>query len=198
MRVMNKLIGIDPGHGGSDRANRGPTGYVEADGVLDMALACRDELIEKGSAVVMTRENDKTLSLSERASIFNKAEVDVAVSIHTNAAAASSIRGIETIYSICGGSGKQMAEVLSRRLKNDLGLTIRRVFSRESEEHPGTDYYGIIRKTVMPCVIIEVEFHSNPEAESLLKNSDFRHRAGVSIAHGIMNFIEKRGETGEN
>ena len=34
---MPKIF-IDPGHGGSDTANRGPTGYVEAYGVLDIAL----------------------------------------------------------------------------------------------------------------------------------------------------------------
>lgn len=182
-------IGIDAGHGGADRANRGPTGYIEADGVLDMAVACRDELIRAGYTVVMTRETDQTLSLAERADIFNQAGVDLAVSIHTNAAMPG-VRGIETIHSIHGGPGQGLAAVIANRLQVDLNLPLRRVFSRESETKPGKDYYGIIRLTRMPCVIVEVEFHSNPDAERLLKESWFRQKAGVSIANGIISFVE--------
>jgi len=39
MIYMKKFkVEIDPGHGGKDRANRGPTGYIEADGVLQMSM----------------------------------------------------------------------------------------------------------------------------------------------------------------
>ena len=49
-----KRIVIDAGHGGSDRANRGPTGYVEADGVLDISLKLRKILADSGYTVMMT------------------------------------------------------------------------------------------------------------------------------------------------
>jgi N-acetylmuramoyl-L-alanine amidase len=183
-------IGIDPGHGGADRSNIGPTGYIEADGALEMALVCRDELIRAGYTVVMTRETDQTLSLAERADIFNRAKVDLAVSIHTNAYKNPQVRGIETIHSIHGGPGQGLAAVIANRLQVDLNLPLRRVFSWESETKPGKDRMAIIRLTRMPCVIVEVEFHSNPDAERLLKESWFRQRAGVSIAQGIMSFTE--------
>lgn len=188
MKAMAK-IGIDPGHGGTDRSNVGPTGYIEADGVLDISLACREELIKAGYKVVMTREADQTLSLDQRATILNRAKVDYAVSIHTNAAAVPSVRGIETIYSINRGPGEGLALAIAGQLHIDLNLPLRRVFCRESQVNPGVDYYGMIRKTRMPCTIIEVEFHSNPDAERLLKESWFRQKAGISIAHGIMKFL---------
>lgn len=184
-------IGIDPGHGGTDRSNVGPTGYIEADGALDIALVCRDELVRAGYDVVMTRERDETLSLTERANIFNRAGVDLAVSIHTNAAMPG-VRGIETIHSIYKGAGQELACVIANRLQVDLNLPLRRVFSRESETKVGKDYYGIIRLTRMPCVIVEVEFHSNPDAERLLKEDWFRQKAGISIANGIISFMEGR------
>lgn len=189
MKAMAK-IGIDPGHGGADRSNIGPTGYIEADGVLDMSLACRDELVRAGYEVIMTRETDQTLSLAERADIFNRARVDYAVSIHTNACEEPRVRGIETIHSIHGGPGQGLAAVIANRLQVDLNLPLRRVFSWESETKPGKDRMAIIRLTRMPCVIVEVEFHSNPKAEAHLKDPDFRKRAGVSIARGIMEFCE--------
>lgn len=186
-----KKIGIDPGHGGSDRSNRGPTGYIEADGVLDISKHCANELLNNGYEIVMTRDKDTSLSLRTRANILNKAGVDIAVSIHSNAAGDHRVRGIETIHSINPNSpGQKLARVIYDRLKNDLGLPGRRVFSRESETTPGTDYYGMIKHTTMPCVIVEVEFHSNPKAEALLKDPDFRKRVGVSIARGITEFCE--------
>ncbi len=189
-----KKIGIDPGHGGKDRANRGLTGYIEADGVLDISKHCANHLLENGYEITMTRERDETLSLRTRADILNKAQVDIAVSIHSNATGDYKVRGVETIHSINQNSpGKKLARIIYDRLHNDLGLPGRRVFSRESETNPGTDYYGIIKHTAMPCVIVEVEFHSNPKAEALLKDPDFRKRAGVSIAEGIMEFREVSG-----
>lgn len=190
--MMEKMvkIGIDPGHGGTDRANRGPTGYIEADGALDIALVCRDELVRAGYDVVMTRETDQTLSIAERADIFNRSGVDLAVSIHTNAWDDPRVRGIETIHSIHKGPGQGLAAVIANRLQVDLNLPLRRVFSRESETKPGKDYYGIIRLTRMPCVIVEVEYHTNPDAERLLKEDWFRQKAGVSIAQGIISFVE--------
>lgn len=187
-------IGIDAGHGGIDRSNRGPTGYIEADGVLDMAWACRGELENAGLEVVMTRTRDQTLSLEERAAIFNQAKVDLAVSIHTNAFKNTQVRGIETIHSIHKGVGQGLALVIANRLQVDLNLPLRRVFSRESETWRGKDCYGIIRLTKMPCVIVEVEFHSNPDAERLLKEAWFRQKAGICIAQGIIGFMEKASQ----
>jgi N-acetylmuramoyl-L-alanine amidase len=181
------IIALDPGHGGTDRKNVGPTGYVEADGVLNIALACRDELRNIGYEVMMTRAKDETLSIRERAGIINSSGAEIAVSIHTNAFEDPQVRGVEVIHSIYGGRGERLAEIFLNRLVQDLDLPKRRIFSREGDNG---DYYGIIRETVMPCVIVEVEFHTNPEAEQLLKDPVFRKNAGLSIARGIKGFFE--------
>jgi N-acetylmuramoyl-L-alanine amidase len=179
-------IALDPGHGGADRKNTGPTGYVEADGVLDIASHCRDELQNAGFTVFMTRGSDRTLSIRERARLINQAQADVAVSIHTNAAADPRIRGVEVIHSIHGGPGERLATILYNRLAHDLHLPQRRRFQRIGNQ--GRDYYGIIRKTSMPCVIVEVEFHTNPEAERLLQDPLFRRKAGIALAGGVAEY----------
>jgi N-acetylmuramoyl-L-alanine amidase len=188
---LNKIrIGVDGGHGIPDTENRGPTGYIEADGNLDMAIACMNELINHGIEVVMTRNTDKGLSIRDRAKILNNAVVDLSVSIHSNACGDPKVRGVECIHSIHPGSkGRLIARFIYDRLQKDLNIPGRRIFSRESETNPGTDYYGMIRETERPCVIVEVEFHSNPEAEKLLKDPAFRKRAGISIARAIMDYL---------
>src|SRR5690554_6686047 len=79
-------IVLNPGHGGKYRSNVGPTGYVEADGVLDIGLRLKALLQAHIVATVyMTRETAKTLELYDRAELANKWNGDLYISLHTNA-----------------------------------------------------------------------------------------------------------------
>lgn len=189
-------ICIDPGHGGADRANRGPTGYVEADGVLDISLRLAAKLRAAGHQVKLTREKDMTLSLAERARIANSWGADIFISEHTNAGPAEA-RGAEVIHSIHGGPGQRLAQLIYNELVA-IGLPGRKVYSRESQNHPGQDYYGVIRMTKMPAVIVESEFHTNPEAEKLLKDPSWREKIAEAQARAILKFLEsvKKEEDG--
>jgi N-acetylmuramoyl-L-alanine amidase len=185
-------VGIDPGHGLPDVHNVGPTGYVEADGVLDISFACQKELQKHGVTVIMTRTTRTGLGLTARANIFNQQKVDIAVSIHTNACGDPKVYGHETIHSIHHArahDGDELAKTISNRLLRELNEPLRRVFDRESEKFPDHDYYTVIEKTAMPCVIVEVAFHSNINEEQKLKDPAFRQRAGIAIAHGILEHL---------
>jgi len=78
-------IVIDPGHGGLERGAVGPTGLMEKDINLTVALYLRDMLEEAGARVVMTRDGDYTVSLRQRIEIAHRADADLLVSIHHNA-----------------------------------------------------------------------------------------------------------------
>ncbi len=179
MSVTYKVC-IDPGHGGEDRYNRGKNGYVEADGVLDISLKLRNELKKCGFYVLLTRETDKTLSLTERASIANKWGADLMISEHSNAAGSETAKGVEVIHSIYGGKGKEFADmVYDEMIKLMSG---RRVYSRKGKNG---DYYAVIRKTDAPCVIIESGFHTNLEDEKLLLNPNFRTQIAKAQAKAV-------------
>lgn len=85
------IIGIDPGHGGSDSGAIG-FGYREKDIALKIALILRKKLQDRGFKVVMSRDSDYRLSenlsadLSARANIFNQANCHAVLSIHLNSA----------------------------------------------------------------------------------------------------------------
>ena len=91
-----KTVCIDAGHGGhdpgcisADRKTR------EKDLTLSIALKLAAE-IRKGQPdvkVVMTRETDKYVTLNDRADIANKANSDLFISIHINAASNKSASG---------------------------------------------------------------------------------------------------------
>lgn len=87
---------IDPGHGGHD------PGAVSQDGktyektfTLDIAKKLADKIKAgcPGVKVILTRETDKYVELSDRADIANKAGADLFISIHINSTAKSGPNG---------------------------------------------------------------------------------------------------------
>lgn len=93
-------IVIDPGHGGKDPGALGPNGLQEKSVVLQVAKLLR-QLIRKHLPryrVIMTREKDVFVPLTERTKLANDNQAEVFLSIHTNASKRRHVRGIETWY----------------------------------------------------------------------------------------------------
>ncbi|MDA8133720.1 MAG: N-acetylmuramoyl-L-alanine amidase [Desulfobacteraceae bacterium] len=96
---VRKII-IDPGHGGSDP---GAPGYYpnqwEKDLVLKMAKRLANILKDRlKCTVLLTRTEDKKLTLEERTAIANTKRADLFISLHCNAAKNKNLKGIETYF----------------------------------------------------------------------------------------------------
>ena len=117
-RALGLKIGrivIDPGHGGHDTGTIGPTGLMEKDLCLDVALRL-GKLIEQklpSEEIVYTRQDDKYVGLEQRTAIANEAKADLFVSIHANSSDDASVSGIETYYLNFNASPQAM-EVAAR------------------------------------------------------------------------------------
>jgi N-acetylmuramoyl-L-alanine amidase len=90
---------VDAGHGGEDTGVRGPRGTLEKQVTLDAARRLK-RLVESrlGVRVVMTREDDRAVSLDERDAIANNSKADLFLSLHANAAPSPSVKGTEVYY----------------------------------------------------------------------------------------------------
>lgn len=177
---------LDPGHGGNDRANRGPTGYVEADGVLDIALRTRTLLRSAGLPVVMTRDRDAAVSLAARTAYAAAQDADILVSIHTDAYSDPRANGCTVFCSVRDDQSRNLAVAIEQALRN-VGRPSRGVRTRVLAD--GRDYYHVIREARMPAVLVECAFHSNPTEEALLKTPEFRQLIATAIADGIKAFV---------
>ncbi len=117
-RALGLKIGrivIDAGHGGHDTGTIGPTGLMEKDLCLDVALRL-GKIIEQrlpGANVIYTRSDDSFVPLEERTNIANQAKADLFISIHANSSRDHAARGIETYYLNLKGSAEAM-EVAAR------------------------------------------------------------------------------------
>src|SRR5713101_4145152 len=117
-RTLGLKIGrivIDAGHGGYDTGTIGPTGLMEKDLCLDLAVRLGKiiQLRLPGAEVVLTRTDDTFLSLERRTEIANEVKADLFISIHANSSQDQGARGIETYYLNLKGSAEAM-EVAAR------------------------------------------------------------------------------------
>jgi N-acetylmuramoyl-L-alanine amidase len=102
VRALGLKIGkivVDAGHGGHDTGTIGPSGLLEKDLTLDVALRL-GRLLENrlGAEVVYTRDDDTFIPLETRTAIANQNQADLFISIHANSSADTNARGIETYY----------------------------------------------------------------------------------------------------
>jgi N-acetylmuramoyl-L-alanine amidase len=92
-------IAIDPGHGGRDYGKTGITGVLEKDVNLALAKMLRDRIErDLGLEVVLTRDSDILLSLTQRTEIANEAGADLFVSLHCNSWFSEMTGGFEAYF----------------------------------------------------------------------------------------------------
>jgi N-acetylmuramoyl-L-alanine amidase len=180
-----RLIIIDPGHGGSDRgASR--SGVSEAGLNLDFSKRLRDLLVARGWHVQMTRTTDVDVyapndsahdELQARVDVANNAGARLFVSIHTNSFVNSSPSGTTTYYS------------------KPSDVPFARAVQQELVSFLGTKDDGIVKSklyvtlhSLMPAVLVETAFLSNPEDFGRLTSPQWRQKVAQAIAQGIADF----------
>lgn len=174
---MSKVF-LGVGHGGSDP---GAVKYIrEADVNLSMALACRDYLASNGVEVKMSRTRDENDPLTEEIKECNAYEPDLAVDIHNNAGGGD---GFEVYHTIGGGKGKELAQNIEKEIiainQNSRGC-------KTKKNSRGKDYYGFIRQTKCPAVIVEGVFVDNQKDASQADTLEEQKAFGVAYAKGIL------------
>lgn len=194
---MKKIkVFLDPGHGGTDRYNRGPTGYIEADGMLDVALKLRDELLSTGAfEVKMSREKDATVGVRERGNMAARWGADMFISEHSNAtgwANNTTKRGVDVFYSVDIPSDKDFANRMSKAIAEAMGTKNNGAKTWESTKYPGEDYLGVIDAAqdggVKHVLLIENGFHDNAQDEAILKDPAKRTAIAKAQAKVICDF----------
>jgi N-acetylmuramoyl-L-alanine amidase len=186
-----KIIAIDAGHGSPDPGCIGKMGTKEKDVTLDIAKRVERILDSRGATVVMTRTGDKEVeSLVKITDKANKANANVFVSIHINAAESTALAGTMTFVHSGSSTGariqesNRLAKKIQGELVNSLGL-----------KNDGVRYanFAVLRTTKMPAVLCELAFMSNPAEEKKLNTDDFRNKAAEAIVKGIgLYFSERR------
>ena len=112
---VRRLIVIDPGHGGIDPGAVGVKRTKEKDVVLAFGLSLRDILLKSGQYdVLMTRSDDRFVTLRERLHIARENEADLFIAIHADTVKGQEARGA-TIYTLSEKASDKEAEALAQK-----------------------------------------------------------------------------------
>jgi N-acetylmuramoyl-L-alanine amidase len=194
---------IDPGHGGRDEGARG-RGLVEKHLTLDLAKRVDKRLRIFGFPTVMTRTDDRYVSLADRAEIGNKVDDSIFVSLHFNKNSTAAASGVETFYETekvppenawtwIGFFNKpdtsrcESGETLAGYVQTSLVL-------RTDAENRGIkqrDFF-VCRHVRGPAVLIEAGFLSNPVEARLVANGTYRERLATAVVEGVMSYVKSR------
>lgn len=191
--MPNKIIVIDPGHGGADPGAQYGT-VREKDINLAISLRLRQVLEQMGAKVILTREADvdfypdrfikgktaKRQELNQRIQKASASHADLFISIHANSFPQHRSYGAESYYHMKSASGKALAE----RIQKHLG-------SLQPDNHRSAkagDYY-LINQTKIPAVIVEVGFISNAKERTLIQTESYQTALAEAIGSGIQDFV---------
>lgn len=181
--LLGKTIFLDPGHGGNDPGAIGPTGLHESSVTIDIANRAAGLLREQGATVYMSRTGNTAVGQKDRAKMANNAKADIFVSIHINSNEQPDKWGMSTYYYSPPADKieqaqkrKKLADSLQTELSETLRLADLGLFQAR---------FAVLCETVMPAVLLEIGFISNPEEEKLLKEESFREQAAQAITRGL-------------
>ena len=157
-----KTIVIDAGHGGKDPGAVGYRGTKEKDIALDVAKRLEKKLSKNMNIkIIMTRDEDVFLRLSERTKIANESNGNLFISIHTNAAEDRRASGFETFLI---GPNKNEAAV--------------RVAARENAvlELEGTTDKKLTNEDLIQATIAQSSFASKSEQFASMVQKEIKKR----------------------
>ena len=175
-------IVLDPGHGGKELGARGPNGYPEKDANLALALLLKQELIQLGATVYLTRETDIDVSLGERVDLINEIKPTLALSIHYNALPdngdAINTAGIGMFW--YHAQAHSLSVFLHDYLVEELNRPAYGVYWNN---------LALTRPQVAPSILMELGFMINPEEFEWIIDPKEREKLARAIARGIAEWV---------
>lgn len=197
------VVFIDPGHGGKDPGAHGWLNgkkILEKDLNLSISLKIRDRLKDEGYKVLMSRENDVSMSRLDRARMANNSDAEIFISIHHNAMpfGYDSVNGIETIFYSPSPSyptkiNKDMhndpnrlrnSERLAHSVQDSLiastNAKYRRVFGGA---------YEVVKEVAMPGIIPEFGFMTNQNELKKITTSSYQELLVRGLVSGVNNYF---------
>lgn len=175
-----KLIGIDPGHGGTDPGAIGPAGTKEKDITLVIAEKLAWYLQRAGLNTFLTREEDVSKELLTRSALINNMKCDLVISVHINSCGESGPSYIATFIQATGGEAEKLAQVVQKQMVAVMGW---------QDGGVRVDNLHMTRETNMPAILVECGFISNPDEEDQLNKELTQDRFAAAIAQGFKEYL---------
>ena len=184
--VKNRVIVLDPGHGGKDPGAMSGS-YTEKAIVLKVSNLVKQKLEAQGATVKMTRTGDTYPTLPERVAFSKNNYAEIFLSIHVNAATSTAAKGAETFYSVSSGDMYEEDIDLATFVNNQI-VKNADMQNRGVRKYP----YYVINNMDIPAILVELGFISNPSDREKLVSNKYVEIYAQSIYNGIVQYYSKQ------
>ncbi len=182
--LAGTTILIDPGHGGEELGARGPDGTPEKAVNLEVSLLLQEALEARGASVIMTRTEDNSVGVNERAEQINQDEPTLALSIHYNALPDSgdalNTAGIGAFW--FHAQAHDLAQFLHDYLVAEL-------------DRPAYGVYwnnlALTRPHGAPSVLLELGFMINPDEFEWIMDPQAQQLLADTLAEGVTRWVQQ-------
>ncbi|MDR9503679.1 SH3 domain-containing protein [Brevibacillus agri] len=178
--LSGKLIVVDPGHGGNDNGATGSSfSTLEKTVNLQVSLLLRNKLEAAGAKVIMTRADDRKLTLQQRVDVAVQNKADIFVSIHHNTHPNTATNGSIVFFYHQGNSSK-----LASLVQNEL---VKATNYKDLQSRFG-DYF-VLRENSVPSILAEIGFLSNYNDEIRVRSEKQQDLAAEGLFKGIVQYF---------
>lgn len=196
--ISNKIIGIDPGHGGIDPGAVSKSGVEEAEINLKIALHLKKMIDKNGGSIIITRKTqdglytEKSTTLNEkkkedlenRKKIIEEEKCDIFLTIHLNSFEDARYYGAQTFYKKDCYESMDLADCIQEELRNILDENNNRVPQERDDVY-------LLRELNIPAVLVECGFLSNFQEEKLLQSENYQKKVALGIYNGIIRYFNE-------
>jgi N-acetylmuramoyl-L-alanine amidase len=201
--ASNRVVVLDPGHGGRDSGTRNGFGAEnEKYFTLDWAWRVEALLAASGWKVILTRTNDMDIPLAERVQIAERVGADIFLSLHFNSGAQNpDMNGIETYCltptglpsSLRRDFDDDLREILPNNAHDLENLLLASRLHRALLGATGASDRGVRRARFMtvlrgqhrPAVLIEGGYLSNSQESHRIANPAYRQTLAEAVARAL-------------
>jgi len=212
-----RTLTIDAGHGGDDLGAKGLAGTAEKDLTLAVARKLKAAIEARlGLRVLMTRDDDRSVPVSDRTAIANNSKADMFISLHANASFRDSVSGAAVYVAAFDSEAITSTHVASERLPalggglRDIELVpwnLAQIRHKDQSDAFANmvvdalrDHVPLAPKPVehaplrvlesanMPAVLIEMGYLTNPNQEKQLVSPPFQNTFVQTLVDAIVKF----------
>lgn len=186
-KMKEKIVVIDPGHGGSEAGAvfNLPSGEIlkEKDLNLSISLKLYDLLKNAGFKVQMTRTDDRDMDVYERADFANNLNASFLLSVHNNAGPSNQKGTMALFYpspydKSYGISGERAAQIAQEEMLKVLGTNNMGMWKRPR--------LAVLNTARMPAVLAEVSYLTNDNDRNNLMDDNYRGKAAQALYNATL------------
>lgn len=175
----NKVVVLDPGHGGRDVGAIGASNAYEKNYTYKTSHNIKTYLEHLGATVYLTRDLDHYMTLTGRASFANYHQADAFISLHYNSTPQyPNAEGISTYYY------KERDQLLANMVHEALLKT-----TNAEDRRVQFGDFQVLRTNHTPALLLELGFISNVSEELQIQNLSYQRKISQGIISGLQKYF---------